>query len=167
MDPSPALALVGKYPPSLEGRCVGILVTDGVAGDMLGQLKRAIESAGASVKIIAPKIGGVTLQDGSHLKADAQLQGAPSVLFDAVALVISEKGCDMLMKEGAATDFVKDAFGHLKAIGWTAAAKPLLKKAGVVADGGVIELDERHAKQFAVAAATRQWDREPSVRTPV
>ena len=36
----------------------------------------------------------------------------------------------MLLKEAAAVQFVMDAFGHLKAIGHSAAAKPLLDKAG-------------------------------------
>ena len=56
--------------------------------------------------------------------------------------------------------FVMDAFGHLKAIGATAGAKPLLDKAGVVADAGVTGVD----KSFVSAAKKRFWDREPSVR---
>ena len=45
-----------------------------------------------------------------------------------------------LLKEGAAIDLAKDAFGHLKAIGHSAEAKPLLDKAGVVPDDGVVAL---------------------------
>ena len=60
-----------------------------------------------------------------------QLAGRPSVLFDAVALVLSEKGCAQLLKDGAAVDFAKNAFGHPKAIGFCRDAQPLLDKAGV------------------------------------
>lgn len=91
------------------------------------------------------------------------LAGSPSVVFDAVALVLSQAGCAELMSEGAAIDFAKDAFGHLKAIGFTSAAKPLLDKAGVMADAGVIDLSAGAAK-FIEQAKTRQWDREPKVR---
>ncbi len=42
----------------------------------------------------------------------ASWPGTPSVLFDAVALVLSEEGCNELLKDGAATDFAKNAFGH-------------------------------------------------------
>ena len=46
-------------------------------------------------------------------------------------------------------DFVRDAFGHLKAIGCTPDAEPLLQKAGVARDEGVTGLD----KKFVSAAA--------------
>lgn len=73
---------------ALEGRLVGVLVTDGADGAVISNVKDAAEAAGAQVQVIAPKIGGVTLKDRSKLKADRQLQGAPSLLFDAVALVV-------------------------------------------------------------------------------
>jgi catalase len=93
------------------------------------------------------------------LKADAQLAGAPSVTVDAIALVLSEAGCAALIKDAAAVQFVMDAFGHLKAIGFTPAAQPLLDKAGVEPDEGVVNLDG-----FIEAAGRRYWDREPKVR---
>jgi catalase len=164
MDPSPALRIVGKYPEMLKGRCVGILVTDGADGTIVSGLKAAVEKEGGTVKIVAPKIGGVTLKSGKALKADGQLAGTPSVIFDAVALVLSEDGCNALLKEGAAIDFAKDAFGHLKAIGYSPEAKPLLDKAGVEPDDGIVALG-KSAEAFLVPARTRQWAREPNVRT--
>jgi catalase len=164
MDDSPALRIVGKYPETLKGRLVAILVTDGADGTVVKATRTAIEGAGAQVQIVAPKVGGVTLADGSKLKADRQLAGSPSVLFDAVALVLSEEGCAMLIREGAAVDFVKDAFGHLKAIGFTPEAQPLLDRAGVEPDAGVVEIG-KSAKAFVAPASTRQWPREPNVRT--
>ena len=163
MDASPALRIVGKYPDTLKGRAVGILVTDGADGAVVDAVKAAAEGAGATVKIVAPKIGGVTLKGGKKLKADGQLAGTPSVVFDAVALVLSEAGCAELTKEGAAIDFVAHAFGHLKAIGYTAEAQPLLDKANVEPDDGVVALADG-AEAWLGPAATRQWDREPKVR---
>jgi catalase len=164
MQPSAALALIGKYPPSLNGRCIAILVTDGADGDLIASLKAAIDQEAASVKIIAPKIGGVTLMDGTKLKADGQLAGSPSVLFDGIALVFSDAGCKKMLNEAAAVDFVRDAFGHLKAIAYSKQAKPLLDKADVMPDDGISQLGRNHAS-FITAAQTRQWAREPSVRT--
>jgi catalase len=68
----------------------------------------------------------------------------------------------MLLNEGAAIDFVRDAFGHLKAIGFTAEAEPLLQKAAIAPDGGVVNIAE--TELFLAAARTRQWNREPKVR---
>ena len=164
MPLSPALRIIGKYPETLEGRAVGILVCDGADGSVVDALKHAVEGAGGTVKIVAPKIGGVVLKGGGRLKADAQLAGTPSVIFDAVALVFSEAGCAALLNESAALDFVRDAFGHLKAIGFSSEAKPLLDAAGVTADPGINKLSAKSA-EFLRSAKTRQWDREPKVRT--
>ena len=65
-----------------------------------------------------------------------------------------------MAKDGAAVQFVMDAFGHLKAIGSTKAAQPLLDKAGIVPDDGVTDL----GAAFVKAAALRFYDREPKVR---
>ena len=163
LDASPALRIVGKYPDTLKGRKVAILVADGSDGAIVDAVKAAVEGDGGSVFIVAPKIGGAKLKDGKTLAADGQLAGSPSVLFDAVAIVLSEDGCAQMLKEGAAVDFAKDAFGHLKAIGHTPEAQPLLDKAGVEPDAGVIDLS-KDATGFLAPARTRQWDREPKVR---
>ena len=68
-----------------------------------------------------------------------------------------------LAKEAAAVDFVRDAFGHLKAIAVDAGAHAVLKAGGIDKDAGVVMAGEREA--FIDAARTRQWDREPNVRT--
>jgi catalase len=163
MNGSPALRIIGKYPDTLKGRSVGILVSDGADGALIAAIKTAVESEGGTIKIVAPKIGGVTLKDGKRLKADGQLAGTPSVTFDAVAIVLSDAGCSALLKEGAAIDFAKDAFGHLKAIGYSEEAKPLLDKAGVEEDDGVVALG-KGTEAFLAPARTRQWAREPEVR---
>lgn len=162
-EPSPALQIIGKMKDTLMGRAVGILVADGSDPAAIKKIKKAVLEAGASVKIVAPKIGGAKLADGSLLPADGQLAGTPSVLFDAVAVILSDAGADMLSKEGAAIDFVQDAFGHLKAIAVDRGGRALLDAANIQADAGVVE--STNPGGFIAAAKTRQWAREPSVRT--
>ena len=163
LDLSPALQLIGKMKDTLEGRCVGILLNDGSDGKTLSAIRKAVLAAGASVKVVAPKVGGVTLADGTLQAVDGQLAGTPSVLFDAVAVLLSSAGAKALCREDAALQFVRDAFGHLKAIAIDAGGKALLQHAGVAADGGVVAASAVGA--FITAAKTRQWDREASVRT--
>ena len=163
MAPSPALQIIGKMKDTLEGRCVGILVNDGSDGTLVAALRKAALDAGATVKIVAPKVGGAKLADGALMPADGQLAGTPSVVFDAVAVVLSQAGAEMLFNEGAALDFVRDAFGHLKAIAIDKGGQSLLQKAGVTPDAGVVAASD--ARSFIAAAKTRQWDREPMVRT--
>jgi catalase len=160
---SPALQLIGKAKDTLAGRVIGILIADGSDAALIATLKKAILATGANVKLVAPKVGKVKLSDGTALAADGQLAGTPSIMFDAVAIVLSKEGATDLTKEGAAVDFVRDAFGHLKAIAADAGGKILLDKAGVVADSGVLAATD--TKPFLAAAKTRQWKRESTVRT--
>ena len=85
------------------------------------------------------------------------------MLFDAVAVVLSEEGAKALSVESAAIDFVRDAFGHLKAIAADIGGQMLLKTANVGQDAGVMDTSDKDA--FITAAKTRQWDREKLVRT--
>jgi len=163
LDLSPALQLIGKMKDTLEGRVVGVLVADGSNAASIDAVKQAVTSAGATVKLIAARIGDVKLADGSLLKIDGQLAGTPSVLFDAVAIILSEQAAELLGKEAAAIDFVRDAFGHLKAIGVDKGGEALLKTAAIKPDAGIITID--CLDRFIAAARTRQWDREASIRT--
>jgi len=118
----------------------------------------------AQLKVIAPKVEGAKGSDGEKIRADFQLAGGPSVLFDTIALALSEEGSALLSKEAAVVAFVHDAFAHLKVIGHTPGAQALLDKAGIMPDAGVVALDK--AKAFlATASKGRIWDREPHVRT--
>ncbi|QDZ08098.1 catalase [Sphingomonas panacisoli] len=161
MAPSDALSIHKKMKETLEGRAVGILIADGTDAGALKSLVAAVTKAKGKAVIVAPKVGGAKLSDGTTQKADAQLAGAPSQIFDAVAVVLSEDGCTALLKEGAAVQWAMDAFGHLKAIGATEEAGPLLDKAGIEPDAGVTGLDGA----FVTAAAKRYYDREPKLRT--
>ncbi len=57
-------------------------------------------------------------------------------------------------KEAAAIDFVRDAFGHLKAIGVDKGGAALLKTAAIEQDAGVIAIGT--LDRFIAAAKTRQ-----------
>ncbi|SMF61788.1 catalase [Allosphingosinicella indica] len=160
MAASDALSIHKNMKASLEGRSVGILYADGSDGGAIDAVKAAVEKAGGMVKLVAPKLGGSKLADGKTRKADGQLAGTPSQVFDAVAIILSEEGAAKLSNEGAAVQFAMDAFGHLKAIGASDGAAALLDKAGVEADEGVTDLGD----DFVKAAARRFYDREPKVR---
>lgn len=160
LDPSPALSIQKNQQPTLAGRSVGLLITDGSDGAIVQRIAKAVKDAGGHPVLIAPRLHGVKLKDGTTLDVDGQLAGTPSQTVDAIAVIVSNDGCRSLLKEAAAVQFVMDAFGHLKAIGSSAEARPLLDKAGVVADDGVVALDDK----FIPAAAHRYWSRESSVR---
>ncbi len=156
---SDALSIVKNQKTTLKGRKVGVLFDDGSDAKILKSLRAAIEREGGKMVLIAPKLKGIKTTD-DIMDADGQLAGTPSCTLDAIALVLTEAAARALCKEGAAVQFVMDAFGHLKAIGATPEVQSLLKKAGVVADEGVTGLGE----DFILAAAKRFYEREPGVR---
>ncbi|MEZ0497787.1 catalase [Sphingomonas sp. IW22] len=160
MKPSDALSIHKNMKATLEGRAVGILIADGTDAGELDALIAAVDAAKGKPVLVAPKVGGAKLSDGSKRAADGQLAGSPSQIFDAVAVLLSAEGTAMLLKEAAAVQWVMDAFGHLKAIGASDAAKPLLDKAGVEPDEGVTDT----GTAFIEAAKHRFYDREPKVR---
>jgi catalase len=163
LPPSPALQLIGKMKDTLEGRVIGLLVADGSDGESIDAVTKAVIAAGAKVKRVAPNVGEAILADGSRLMIDGQLAGTPSVLFDAVAIILSEEAAALLSKDAAAVDFVRDAFGHLKAIGVDKGGEALLKTVGINDDPGVMAIGA--LESYITAAKTRQWEREASVRT--
>ncbi|KJV32499.1 catalase [Luteibacter yeojuensis] len=163
MPPSPALQIIGKMKRTLQGRVVGILVNDGSDAKTVASVRKAAEAAGATVKVVAPKVGGAKLSDGKKLVADGQLAGTPSINFDAVAVVLSADGAGQLRDEAAAIDFLRDAFGHLKAIALDAGGQALFEVTGLDPDDGVIAATD--TKAFIEGAKGRYFDREPRVRT--
>jgi catalase len=162
LDPSPALRIVEgpRQRKTLEGRAVGILFADGSDLAAINAVRSAVDAAKGKPVLISPKVGGAKLKGGKVLAADGQLAGTPSVTVDAIALVLAPAAAEMLCKDGAAVQFVMDAFGHLKAIGASDGALALLQKAGVEKDKGVTGLGE----DFIKAAGRRFWDREPKLR---
>ena len=169
MDTSPALSIVGKAEPTLEGRCIGLLVTDGANAALVNAVMKAAQSAGAKVKVIAETIAGAMLSDGKLLPADQRIEGGPSSLFDHVSVIASDDGAQRLAGMGAAQDFVRDAFAHLKVIGFTANTKRLFAKAGLdenSLDDACIQLTKASDAGAFVNKASegKFWPREPSVR---
>ena len=168
LEPSPALSIVERGPKRFEGRKLGILITEGVDVELLKGLTDAITKEKAVFELIAPKVGGVTASDGSLIEAHHMIDGGPSVLFDAVALLTSAVAMDDLLSEAAARDFVADAFQHCKFIGYDQSAMPLLAKAGIAdaLDEGVLALPGEEGLSAFVAelGKLRVWGREPSVK---
>ncbi len=162
---SPALSLAKNGPKSFAGRKVGVLVTDGVDVQLLAALEKAAKDEGATLEFIAPHVGGFTDNAGKPHPAQQKVNGAPSVLYDAVAILASADGVKLLIGEATAKDFVNDAFAHAKFIAYAESAKPLLDKAGIGADDGVIALKTvKDAATFIERCrALRLWTREAQV----
>ncbi|GGJ37740.1 catalase HPII [Sphingopyxis bauzanensis] len=158
LKPSDALSIQKNADDTMEGRKVAILFAEGSDKAAIDALKATIEKAGGTAFLVAPKVGGIKVKGGT-LKADGQLAGSPSVLFDAIASILTDDQAKTLSKQGAAVQWFMDAFGHCKTIAHDEATQILLDKAGVEKDSGVVTLDG-----FAKVGTRRHWAREAKVR---
>jgi catalase len=168
LPPSPPLSILGKAPKTLQGRKIGVLISEGFDSALLKNLRESAKEEKATVVVIAPNVGGANDAKGKLVEADFALSAAPSVLFDTVVVLTSKTSVDDLATQAAAVDWVRDAFGHLKVMAFTADAQPLLDKAGVQPDGGTVNLDAAKAvgSYLTTAKGGRIWAREPSLRRP-
>ena len=142
-------------------------MTDGIDDAILNDLEKQIAAEKATFEIIAFTVGGVETKQGKKVAANQKLDGAPSVLYDAIALLITSEAIPLLVKHPAARQFVSDAFTHLKVIGYTSDSKALFEKIGIASelDEGCIELaTNRSIKKYLEACKNiRIWKREPLV----
>ena len=166
--PSDALSLVKKAKPTLQGRKLGVLVTDGFDAGLLAAVRDAAKSEQAALALIAPKVGGAKASNGKKTPADLSLAGAPSVFFDAVIILADEKGAADLATRADAVNWVRDAFRHLKLIGFSSGANALLTKAEIQAEQspGVVEIKGKTAINRFIQEAKkgRIWEREENLR---
>ena len=161
---SPALSIVARAPGNFAGRKIGLLLTNGADAEIIAALRGAAESEGTTMEAVTPVAGGVDASDGTVIEGK-QVDGAPSVLFDAIAIVADPDAARELATSPAARDFIADAYAHCKFIAATAGAEPLFAAAGLaggaVADGGFVDLSEQTPADFiARCRQLRFWDRQ-------
>jgi catalase len=130
-----------------------------------------LSKAGATFEIIASQVTGAEASDGSWIDADQMIDGGPSVLYDAVALLPAAAAMDDLLQESTARDFVADAFAHCKFIGYVETALPLMEKSGISGDDldeGCVVLEVAKDARIFVGrlGQLRVWDREAKVKMP-
>ena len=99
---------------STAGRKVAVLVADGVDTASMDVMRQALETAGVTLKIIAPRLGEVKSEKGTMLKVDHSLATVASVLFDAVLIPGGKPS--VLCSDANAVLFVKEAYKHGKPI---------------------------------------------------
>ncbi len=169
LEPSDALSIQKKNPGILAGRKFGILLGDGANAALFKAIHKAATEAGAVVEVVAAKIGGAELSDGTLVEAQYKIDGGPSILFDFPIVLASEPGAEKLAKLAPARQFVADAFAHFKFLAHSPEIVPLLEKAGIIddLDDGVIELEGKKtvAEYISALSELRHWAREKAMVT--
>ena len=172
---SPALSIAKNLKPGIASRKVAVLVADGFDAAAVDACVKSLNKEGAHAKIVSPRAGVVTAEDGTELQVDYRLRTVGSVLFDALYVPGGKKSIAALLKEAPAALFVNETYMHLKAIAATgegiAFIKSALQRGGLPADlpeevldaaNGVVVGDDgtKVMKKFVEAMQKhRVWDR--------
>ncbi|MES2533030.1 MAG: catalase HPII [Pseudomonadota bacterium] len=177
IEESRALSMVDSGDGSVKTRKVAIIVADGVDSASLKPIREAIEAAGATCKVVGPRLGHVTSASKRQIEVDATFTNTPSIMFDAVLVPAGKDGVAAMAQMGEAVHFVLEAFKHCKAICTVGEGVQLLKMLGVddsdapkpagvvVATTPVTNLGDttaatQIAQNFVAAIAKhRHWDR--------
>ena len=180
---SPALSMANTVKDTIKTRKIAVLVADGFDDAALAAMKKALTSAGAQVKVIAPRLGFLKGASGEEVKIDFSFLTSASVLFDAVYIPGGEKSVEALKREADAIHFVNEAYKHCKAIAATGAGVELLNasyiktgkadsnKGNAIGDGGVVIGSDAQAGKVATEfikaiAQHRNWNRETESQVP-
>ena len=156
---SDALSIQKRAKPTFKGRKIGILFDEGSNKAMIDTLVADIAKEGGTAFLVAPKIGPLKVKGGT-LKADGQLAGSPSVLFDAVVAILMPERAEKLAGDVGAVAWFADAWYHCKTIGACGGTRQhLLPKANIEPDDGVVDPED-----FMGVGPIRHWHREPEVR---
>jgi catalase len=152
---------------SIKTKQIAFICADGAHNPSIVSYKNALEKKGAVVKIIAPNLGFLKLEDGKKLKVDQSLLIASSVLFDAV-FIPSGKGINTLKGNKEVSEFITDAFKHCKVIGGEDEGATLIqsiqiiKEAGKKLDEGIV-LNKDTTAFIKALGKHRFWEREELV----
>ena len=158
------MSILDNGPDSFAGRKFGVLVTDGTDAGLLTAFRKAATAEGALVELIGPHIGGVVTSDDELVPVHQTIDGGPSVLYDAVAILVSADGAALVASSAAGKDFVTDAHAHGKFIGYHPDAQPIFDAAGITAlmDEGYVVIDKRAAIRpfIELCRQVRLWARQ-------
>ncbi len=115
-DRDDALSMANTRKNSIASRRIAVLVADHADVAAIHALRQTLEADGATVKLIAPRLGDVTGSDGKPLTVDHSLPTVGSVLFDAVFIPGGKRSAVTLSTDANALLFVREAYKHGKAI---------------------------------------------------
>jgi catalase len=106
--------------PTIATRRVAVLISDGFNMAELGAVCSALANGQATTWIIGPRRGKIYAhhdgESGQFIMADHHFEGQRSTMFDAI-YIPSGSHARALANNGRAIHWIREAFGHGKAIG--------------------------------------------------
>lgn len=181
LQKSEALSMANTIKDNIRTRKIAILAADGVNEQSLITVKNALIAQGATVEVIAPRLGVVLAENDVEIPIDKSLLTTASVLYDAVYVPGGTNSVATLADDPDAVHFLNEAFRHCKAIAADAGAKQVLdatyfrKKLpeddnsdSIMREGVIVSSNlKKLSQQFIAAIAQhRFWEREQPRKVP-
>ncbi|SEN91524.1 catalase [bacterium A37T11] len=168
IDKSEALSMAGTIKDTIATRKIAFLVADGVQATDVALVKTALEKEGATVELVAPKLGAVATADKAAQAVDKSFLTTASVLYDAVYVPAGADSAKKLAADPDAVHFLNEIFRHCKAIAFGQGAESLASQtyfAGKT-DEGLIQGKDLVPRFIKAIAGHRVWEREASRKVP-
>ncbi|MES2512913.1 MAG: catalase [Bacteroidota bacterium] len=171
LERSAALSMENTAKNSIVTRRIAFLAGDGVNESSFSSMKKLLEEQGATVKLIAPKMGTIKSDKGNNIPVDESFLIASSVVYDAIYIPGGEKSIDALIKEADAVHFISQAYKHCKVIAAGTDGEELLEVSLVeitAKDNGVLvdRSPDFDAAFIKAIAQHRFWEREIARKVP-
>lgn len=120
--------------PTIATRRVAIIIADGFDKVAYDAVTTMLKGSSALPFTIGPRRSeifpdGAEKKPGNGVKPDHHFEGMRSTMFDALFVPGGAESIQTLQKSGRAIHWLREAFGHLKAIGATGEAVNLLAQA--------------------------------------
>ncbi|GAC1402263.1 MAG: catalase [Ktedonobacteraceae bacterium] len=138
VEKSAALSMENTVKNTIKSRQVAILAADGVDDAVVQTVKNALMQQGAQVKVVSRILGTIKGTSGQEIPVDKSAITTDAIMFDAVFVPSGAESVAQLLKQGAARQFIAEAFKHGKAIGAIGEGIQLLNNSnipGLVMDG--------------------------------
>ncbi|MHA6695303.1 type 1 glutamine amidotransferase domain-containing protein [Homoserinimonas sp. A520] len=103
--------------PSLTGKTIAFLATNGFEDSELTSPWQAVTDAGASAVLVSPLSGSIEGKNGHDQSVDVISGDADASAFDALVLPGGVVNSDHLRMDDASVSFVKAVFGQHKPVG--------------------------------------------------
>ncbi|CAM1505032.1 Fc.00g106690.m01.CDS01 [Cosmosporella sp. VM-42] len=140
--------------PMIASRRVAIIIADGYDPVAFNAVYGALAGLKAVPMILAPRRSPIFSANedsstGKGIMPHHHLEGQRSTMFDAIFVPGGEKSIQTLSKNGRALHYIREAFGHLKAIGGTGEATLLFEKAFQL-PGVMLSSDSQAVESYGV-----------------
>ncbi|KAF9555559.1 catalase [Agrocybe pediades] len=121
-EPSLSQLYYAPKTPTIASRRIAVLIADGFNFAEVESVRAILASAKATTWVIGPRrakvlAAGDDSGNGLGIVADHHYEGMRSTMFDAVYIPSGAKHAENLLSNGRAVHWIREAFGHCKAIG--------------------------------------------------